>query len=243
MGVRTKVVIEVCVDSVDSALAAHEGGADRIELNANLPQGGITPSAGLIEQTRSQCSLPVHVLVRPRPGDFFYSPTELYVMEQDVQIAKQIGADGVVVGAILPNLSIDVASIRSLVEAAHPMAVTFHRAFDLVTDPLAALEDLVEMGIQRVLTSGQSVTAVKGHHVIRDLVERSAGRVQVIAGGGVSALNIRWLVEETGVREVHVGTGVSRTIPAGEGMFAAERVLVQADAVRAFRTAVETSRV
>jgi copper homeostasis protein len=231
-----RIVIEICLDSVESAIAAEAGGADRIELCADLAQGGVTPSAGLIEEVRAGVKTRLHTMVRPRAGDFEYSSEELRVMERDIEFAKRTGVDGIVVGTLNPDKTVNVAALRALIEAARPMSVTFHRAFDLVPDPGLEMDVLLELGVDRLLTSGQAPTAVKGHRTISDLVQRAQGRLVILAGGGVSKMNARWLIEETGIVEIHAGSSVSTS--AGEGA----RRFVVAEEVRALRTAAETKR-
>jgi copper homeostasis protein len=202
------VLVEACVDSVLSARRAVEGGAGRLELCANLIEGGTTPSSGLMRVVRRAVSIPIHVLIRPRGGDFLYGPDDLDIMLQDIAEAKRIGLAGVVIGVLQPDGTIDRDLTRRLGDEARPLAVTFHRAFDLTRDPFEALEALFALGIERVLTSGQGACATEGIPVIRQLVERSAGRVAVLAGGGVNEGNAAQIVRETGVREVHLrGSG------------------------------------
>jgi copper homeostasis protein len=197
------MIFEVCVDSVEGAIAAQEGGAQRVELCANLVEGGVTPSLGMIRQTCLNVVCGVHVLIRPRGGDFYFSPLEMEVMRQDIRTARDSSADGVVIGLLLPDGTIDVERTRQLVELARPLSVTFHRAFDMCADPAAALEALIELGVDQVLTSGQAPTALEGAEVIAGLVQQAAGRIGILAGGGVNAENLPELVLKTGVRQVH----------------------------------------
>jgi copper homeostasis protein len=203
------VLVEACVDSVESALAAEQGGAGRVELCDDLVEGGTTPSAGTIAECRRRLSIPVYVMIRPRGGDFLYSDIELDVMHRDIVLARQLGADGVVLGLLLKNGTVDAVRTAALVRAARPLDVTFHRAIDVARDPDDALEALVVAGVDRVLTSGQAPTAPQGARVIARLVQRSAGRIVVLAGGGIDERNVRGLVQRTGVQEVHV-RGTSR---------------------------------
>ncbi|HEY6225006.1 MAG TPA: copper homeostasis protein CutC [Gemmatimonadales bacterium] len=197
-------MLEACVDSIESALSAQAGGADRVELCDNLLEGGTTPSAGMLALCCARLAIPVHVLIRPRGGDFVYSDLELDVMRRDIAVAKQHGAAGVVFGILLPDGSIDVPRTRSLIAAARPLAVTFHRAFDFTKDPDVALDDLIAMGIDRVLTSGQAPSAAAGTGILARLVRRAAGRIAIAAGGGLSEDNVLAVIEQTGVAEVHV---------------------------------------
>jgi copper homeostasis protein len=200
----TPVLIEACLDSVPSALAAEAGGARRIELCDNLVEGGTTPSAGTIEVCKERLSIPVFTMIRPRGGEFLYSDLEFELMRRDVAHAKRLGADGVVFGLLTADGRVDVPRTRALTEAARPLAVTFHRAFDVARDPEEALEALVEAGVDRVLTSGQAPTAPEGAELIARLVARAAGRIGILPGCGLDETNLRPFVERTGVREVHV---------------------------------------
>lgn len=201
-------VVEICVEGIESALAAAAGGADRIELCENLAQGGVTPSLGLIAEACRRLAIPVHVLVRPRPGDFVYSDAEFSVMLRDIEAARSAGAAGVVVGVLDASGAVDLERTGRLVRAARPAAVTFHKAFDVVADPWQALDELVALGVDRVLTSGQSETARAGCARIGELVRRGGSRVVVLAGGRVTVADLPALFA-SGVVEVHVGSAVA----------------------------------
>lgn len=206
---RDHLIVEVCVDSVESAIAAQAGGADRVELCDNLVEGGTTPSVGAIELARQNLTIAVNVMIRPRGGDFCYSDTEFQVMRIDVQAAKQSGADGVVIGILKPDGEIDKERTRELVELARPMSVTFHRAFDMTREPYEALDDLIELGVDRVLTSGQENSVLEGLDLIADLVQEARGRIIVMPGGGITDRNIRKIIEATHALEAHaLGTTV-----------------------------------
>ena len=196
-------VLEVCVDSVASAMAAEKGGAQRVELCSGLAEGGITPSAGLIVMTRKRVAIALHVLIRPRAGDFGYTADEFEVMKRDVALAKQLGVDGVVFGILGPDGRVDVPRTQELVELSRPLKVTFHRAFDAAADLLTALEDVIRTGADRILTSGGVPTAKEGADVIASLVTASQGRVIVMACGTIRAANVRRILDSTGVSEVH----------------------------------------
>jgi copper homeostasis protein len=198
------VLLEACVDSVESALAAQSGGADRVELCEDLLEGGTTPSAGMIEVCQERLHIPLHVLVRPRGADFVYSDVEIEVMQRDIALARRLGVAGVVLGALRPDGTIDTERTKALIGAARPLSITFHRAFDFTPDADDALDTLIRLGIERVLTSGQAPTAVKGMQTLTRLVSRAEGRIIVLAGGGLSEENITTVAEQTGVREVHV---------------------------------------
>ncbi|MDH4070925.1 MAG: copper homeostasis protein CutC [Ignavibacteria bacterium] len=199
---KRAIKLEVCVDSVESALAAARGGADRVELCENLLEGGTTPSAGMIREARRRLRIGLHVMIRPRGGDFCYSATEFEVMKQDVRQARSLGADGVVFGILRTDGTVDVRRTRVLMKLAGGMSVTFHRAFDMTSDPLSALRSLMRLGVQRVLTSGQRPTARQGIELIRSLHELAGDRIIVMPGGGVER-HLRMILR-TGVLEVHL---------------------------------------
>jgi copper homeostasis protein len=226
-------IIEVCVDSVESAVAAQKGGAARVELCADLAAGGTTPAAGMIEVVRKNLDIGLHVMIRPRSGDFAYSDVEFAVMKADIAAAKKRGADGVVLGILRPDRQLDVERTQVLTGLARPLSVTFHRAIDIVPDPLRALSDLVDIGVDRILTSGQAPTAIEGIPLLKRAIEAAEGKVVIMPGAGISQANIRRLLEETGAREVHVGSGVGSPLeyPAA-GMFNAKRSLVVSARVR-----------
>jgi copper homeostasis protein len=206
------VIVEACVDSVESALAAERGGAARLELCDALFDGGTTPSAGMIAACRERVAIPVFVIIRPRGGGFVYSDAELDVMRRDIIAARGLGADGVVIGALNADGTIHAAQVRSLVDTADDLPVTFHRAFDFTPDLGAALETLITFGVRRVLTSGGAATAHEGMPALASLVRQAGDRLVVMAGGGVKEGNVREIVDGTGVEEVHVRlTRLTRT--------------------------------
>ena len=198
------IILEICVDSPDAAFLAEANGADRIELCAALDVGGITPSEGMIRKVRQGLQIPLMVLIRPRMGDFCNSKDELAVMKADVMRAKELGADGVVIGMLLPDGSIDRDGTQQLVQLAQPMSVTFHRAFDFCVNPLQALEELISEGINRILTSGQRQTAMQGASLIRELMDKAGERVIVMPGSGINSGNVLELLELTHAREIHL---------------------------------------
>ncbi len=202
------ILVEACVDGVPSALAAEAGGARRLELCSGLAEGGLTPSAGLIEMVRERVRLPLFVLIRPRGGDFLYDAEEFEVMRRDVTTAGLLGADGVVLGVLQSNGMVDAERTAALIEAARPLDVTFHRAFDFTRDAEAALDRLIALGADRVLTSGQAGRAVDGVATIAALVQQAAGRIGIMAGGGIRPDNVKAVVQGSGVTEVHLrGSG------------------------------------
>jgi copper homeostasis protein len=210
---------EVCVETADGVRAALAAGADRVELCGDLAVGGITPSFGLIEWAAGagRGRLGVHVLIRPRGGDFVYDEVEEDVMARDIRAARAAGADGVVIGALTPGGAVDVALTARLVALARPMTVTFHRAFDEAADPAAAFGDVLELGADRLLTSGGAATALEGAGLIGKLVERSAGKLQVMAGGGVTEDTAADIVRRTRVGDLHFSARSSAPgLPFGE---------------------------
>ena len=199
-----RLIVEVCVDSVDSALAAQMGGASRVELCSSLLEGGVTPSAGLIAVVRQKISIGLQVMIRPRGGDFCYSAEEFAVMRHDLATAKRLGADGVVLGVLHEEGDVDAEKTAELIELARPLKVTFHRAIDMSRDLLASLEAIKRLGVDHVLTSGGEPTALEGREAIARLVRAAGGKVAVMAGSGIQEHNVRQVIEATGVREIHV---------------------------------------
>ena len=207
-------ILEICAGSVESAIAARDGGAQRIELCAALEAGGVTPSAGLIEQARKVEGIKLNVLIRPRGGDFLYDWHEAACMEQDIYTCKQLGVDGVVIGALTADGDIDTPLCRRLIATASGMSVTFHRAFDMCRNPKEALEELIALGCDRVLTSGQAATAEAGIPLLKELVEQAAGRISIMPGCGVSSINAAKIVQSTGAGEIHASARTN----VGSGM-------------------------
>ncbi|RUS22055.1 copper homeostasis protein cutC [Endogone sp. FLAS-F59071] len=209
--------IEICLDSVVSAIGAEQSGADRVELCDNLIEGGTTPSAGMIAITKKKIKIPVMVMIRPRGGDFCYTDDEFEVMKHDVQVAKLLDADGVAFGILLPDGTVDVDRSRILVELAKPMSVfnypvTFHRAFDVTIEPFQALEDLISIGVDRILTSGQDSTAWEGIDLITELVEWAGDRIIIMPGSGITERNVSKIVAAVHPKEIHFSS--LQTIPS-----------------------------
>ncbi len=197
------MICEICVDSVEGATAARDAGAARVELCASLIEGGITPSRGMIRQARAISGIKLHVIIRPRGGDFLFSPEEFAVMAADIETARAEGADGVVIGQLTADGLIDVPRTRELMSIARPMAVTFHRAFDMTPDPFAALETLITLGVERVLTSGQEASVLEGLPLITELVKRAGDRIIVMPGGGITPRNVDRIVGAAKPSEIH----------------------------------------
>lgn len=196
--------LEICVDSVESAVIAQTAGADLIELCDNLYEGGTTPSFGTIASARDNLSIQLHVLIRPRGGDFLYSDSEFDIMRRDIDLCGEAGVDGIVTGILRSDGSIDIERTQKLIELAHPMSVTFHRAFDLCSDPVRAIEDIISTGASRLLTSGQKNKAVEGKELISKLVRLAGRRIIVMPGGGLDESNIADMAQETGACEFHL---------------------------------------
>lgn len=206
---RLRPRLEVCVDSAEGAHAAEFGGADRVELCCAPSEGGLTPSLGALECARARVRLGLVVLVRPRPGDFSYSALELEAMKRDVRAAREAGADGVAIGCLSPDGRVDRERTGELAELARPLSVTFHRAFDMSRDPLEALSDLMELGIERVLSSGGEASALAGIDLLARLVREAAGRIAVVPAGGVAPENAARVLRESGARELHFTAAAS----------------------------------
>ena len=200
------IQIEACVESLEAAVAAAEGGAHRIELCADLRVGGVSPGKALLEACLARLAIPVFVMVRPRPGDFHYSAREHATMLDEIRRVTAAGAHGIVTGTLRSDRRVNDARTRDLVAAARPRPVTFHRAFDDCPDSARALETLIALGVTRVLTSGGAPTAQEGAAKIAQLVRLAAGRIGILAGGGVNGSNVAALVRGSGVREVHLST-------------------------------------
>lgn len=198
-----KYKIEICANSVESAIEAQRGGAYRIELCAGIPEGGTTPSYGEIKMARELLSIRLHVIIRPRGGDFLYTPLEQSIMLHDIDMARQLGVDGVVFGCLTPDGDIDLPLMERLMKASKGMSVTFHRAFDMCRNPRKALEKIIALGCDRILTSGQQATAEKGISLLKELNVQADGRIIIMPGCGVNSDNIRKIAEETGASEFH----------------------------------------
>jgi len=199
----SKILIEVCCGSVDDAVEAEKGGADRVELNSAIFLGGLTPSLGSIIEAKKRLNVPVMVMVRPRAGGFCYTQTEMEVMLRDAKLAVEHGADGLVFGILTSDGSVDVERCKRIIELARGRQTVFHRAFDVTPDPFKALEQLIYLGFTRVLTSGQEKTAPEGIELIRKLIIHAEGRIEILPGSGLRPHNIRAFVEQTKATQVH----------------------------------------
>ena len=197
------ILLEICVDSVESAVAAERGGASRIELCSSLFDGGITPSAGMIATVRNRVAIEIYVMIRPRGGDFCYTDDEFAAMKRDIATAKELRANGIVLGILNPDGDVDVSRCRELLEHARPLKATFHRAFDMSRDLRQSLDDIIAVGFDRVLTSGGEQKVQDAIPLIRQLREAASNRIALMIGSGVNSGNVRELISQTGVREVH----------------------------------------
>ncbi len=198
------LLLEICTGSLDDALAAQAGGADRIELNSSLLQGGLTPSLGTLIEAKRRLSIPIMCMIRPRGGGFCYTASEYAVMERDTELAIEHGADGIVCGILHDNGEIDIERTAALLRRTGNCQTVFHRAFDVTPDPFTALEQLIDLGVTRILTSGQEETVYNGCALIRRLIERANGRIEILPGGGIDRYNLRDVLERTGTRQIHL---------------------------------------
>jgi copper homeostasis protein len=197
-------LIEICVDSVESAVYAQEAGADRIELCNSLSDGGTTPSSGVISSARENLSIDLNVIIRPRGGDFLYSDPEYDIMRRDIEICGEYGINGIVIGILRTDGEIDIERTAKLIELAQPMTTTFHRAFDMCSDPMRGLQDVISSGAIRLLTSGQKNTAAEGTDLIKKLIEKAASKIIIMPGSGIDELNIEKIALSTGAKEFHL---------------------------------------
>lgn len=238
-------VLEICVDSVESAVAAERGGAQRVELCSDLLEGGITPSPGLLDLVRKRVEIDVFAMIRPRGGDFYYTDEEFAVMKADIEHAKQFFADGVVLGILDAEGYVDLERTRELVELAKPLPVTFHRAVDVSADFADSLERIIASGAKRVLTSGRKRRVADSTRDISNAIARTQGRLTIMAGGGLNPENIRMVAEETGAQEFHASLNTSVESPVrrhNEALFLGAdlerdytRYVVREEDVRALR--------
>lgn len=204
LGYIYKMALEVCVDSVESAVNAAKGGASRLELCAGLSEGGTTPSLGLLRVVRQEVDIPIFVMIRPRGGDFAYTEQEFEVMKEDLKIFKESGSvDGFVFGVLTSEGEVDSTRCSELIDLSRPLPVTFHRAFDMTHDPFRALEAIIDLKMERILTSGQESTALEGLPLVKELVERAHDRIIIVPGGGITERNVERILRESGCVEFH----------------------------------------
>jgi copper homeostasis protein len=215
---QTKYLLEVSVETLEAAMAAERGGADRIELCADLSVGGVTPTMKLMGAVRGQLQIPIFVMVRPRGGDFAYSDAEYAAMKSAIASARKLGMDGVVLGISQGDRRVDVQRTSELVELARPLPTTFHRAFDESANPQQALEHVIQTGAKRILTSGGAKSAPEGAGILSELVAAARDRIVIVPGAGINASNIVQLAKQTGGREFH--SGLSSALPYGSHDFA-----------------------
>ena len=243
--IKEKYIIEIATSDFNTTRAAVEGGADRIELCANLAEGGTTPSLGMIRQCREAFDVSIYPIIRPRGGDFLYNEEEFSIMTRDIMLCKELGCNGVVIGMLNADGTIDEKRTAMLVNAAYPLGVTFHRAFDRCKDPFIALEQLIKVGCERILTSGQKPTVSEGLELIAELNKISDDRIIIMPGSGLRKENIKMLADKTGCEEFHsslrtkVEGGMQYRHPAfASSSESYSHYSVIADEVRSFREAL-----
>jgi copper homeostasis protein len=232
-------IIEICANSAQSCLEAEAGGAARVELCAAIPEGGTTPSYGEIRMARKlTATIDIHIIIRPRGGDFLYTPAEVETMLYDIDMAKRLKVHGVVFGCLTKRGEIDVPLMRKLREAAGSLSVTCHRAFDVCCDPFLAMEQLIELGCDRILTSGRQPDAVRGIPLLKELVQRADGRIIIMPGAGIRENNIARIEAETGAKEFHTSARCivysrmeyrNENVPMGSSIVTSEFETLQTD--------------
>lgn len=206
--------LEICVFNTETAIAAAAAGADRIELCENYANGGTTPSYGYLRTTREKVSIPIFPMIRPRGGDYYHRPEEIEIIQKDILLCKELGFEGVVIGLLNIDGTIDKENTARLVEAAYPLDVTFHRAFDRCKDPLEALETIIACGCTRILTSGQQPKAPDGKELIKTLVDQADGRIIIMPGSGINSSNIEMMRSFTGATEFHTSARILKDSPS-----------------------------
>lgn len=199
----SKHLLEICAYNIQSCNAAYQAGASRIELCSSPAEGGVTPGYGIVKHVIDKIAIPAYIMVRPRGGDFVYNAEELDIMHADIKQLKQMGCKGVVVGPLTNDGKVNTDELKRMTDLAYPMQVTFHKAFDRVKDPFTALEDIIDAGCNRILTSGLQATATEGSVLLRELITTAVGRIIIMPGGGVRSSNIRQLADATGATELH----------------------------------------
>jgi copper homeostasis protein len=206
----TRLVLEICVESLDRAVTAEQGGADRVELCSDLYSGGVTPSAEAMQAARRHVRIPIHALIRPRAGDFLYSDSEFETMKRDIRIAKELGMDGIVLGILNQNDQVDRRRTSFLVKLAHPLPVTFHRAFDVCRNLSESLDAVIETGATRLLTAGGTTRVTNGITTLAELIENAGERIAIMPGGGIRASNLERILSQTGAKEIHTSLSSPR---------------------------------
>jgi copper homeostasis protein len=230
------ILIEIAVDTFRDAVAAQEGGAHRIELCSDLGSDGLSPSVELLREVRRAVTIPIHAMVRPRAGDFCYSEVEFQQMQREVELFCTLGADGIVSGILHPDRTIDIERTKQLVRTAQPVPVTFHRAFDAAVEPMNSLEQIIQTGAARLLTSGQRPSAPEGIPLISSLIRAAHGKIIVMPGAGIDRQTIGSIAAVEGVRELHIGKGVKKI--QGDGSFSVDRNLTE-ELVRSMQTPMD----
>lgn len=210
---KNRFNLEVCVDTVESAIAAEKGGATRLELCGNLIIGGTTPSMSLLEIVKEYVKIPVYVIIRPRFGDFCYSDLEFEEMKRQVILVKDHRADGIVIGILKPDGSLDKERLKILVDLAEGMPITLHRAFDVCRDPFEAMDEAVKLGISTILTSGQKQTALEGADLLSELIKRANGKIDIMPGGGISSHTVAEIAQKTYAKSYHVSGKIKKDSP------------------------------
>ena len=201
------MVLEICASNYQSAVNAQIAGAQRIELCTELAVGGLTPSYGILREVLKTLTIPAFVLIRPRGGNFTYSEAEFEIMKHDIRLCKDMGYAGIVSGILNKDHTVDIIRTKQLIELSRPLSFTFHRAFDLTSNPFVALEQLIDLGVNRVLTSGQDTTAEKGMQFLKELKEKADGRITILPGGGINAYNAK-MFKDLGFKEIHASAAV-----------------------------------
>ncbi|MFZ4621541.1 MAG: copper homeostasis protein CutC [Bacteroidota bacterium] len=209
------VLIEIAVDTLKDAVAAEQGGAHRIELCSDLAADGLSPSSELVREVRKALTIPIHAMVRPRAGDFCYSDEEFEMMKNEIDEFKSLGVNGIVLGILHADNSVDQERSAELIRCVQPLGVTFHRAFDVAVDPFGSLEKIIAAGAVRLLTSGQQRTAPEGKELITQLIEASRGRITIMPGAGINERTIGTIARLQGIQELHIGNGVKAKGTAG----------------------------
>ena len=207
--------LEIIGFNIESCLAAQEGGADRIELCVSPGEGGTTPPYGFIKSAREKLHIKLYTMIRPRGGDFFYNDNDFEIMKMDVEFCKKSGCDGIVTGILIPNGKVDKKRCRELIDLAYPLEATFHRAFDRVEDPFESLEDIIDLGFERILTSGLKPKAIESSNLLADLIKKADGRIIIMPGSGVNSENIISIAETTGANEFHSSASIFKESEMG----------------------------